>query len=338
VVDAQYAFVLHTRNPVTGAADEMMGEVVVGLGEALVGNYPGRALGFVAPKAAGGAAAVSRFPSKRTGLFLPAGEGGTLIFRSDSNGEDLEGFAGAGLYDSVMAVPAAERPVDYEEERLLFDDAFRADLLGKLAAAGRAVEAAMGGAPQDIEGAVRDGVVYIVQTRPQVFLANPSTPARPPSLPCRPRPASSGRDPPCPESVPAGPRFPFRTHATRSRRPPYQTPPRPAGLKFGCLPPPAARGRIRPATLARGPAQVDFHLGLIATGLATAPPQDYRRPRVPWPGPKSPAEPPNPWARRAAVEFFPGRRLGGAGPAPRRVFVEGEDCFGELICRALRHG
>jgi alpha-glucan, water dikinase len=174
VVDAEYAFVLHTTNPVTGAKDEMMGEVVVGLGEALVGNHPGRALGFVVGKADGAAPAVARYPSKRAGLFLPAaGEGGaagagTLIFRSDSNGEDLEGFAGAGLYDSVMAVPAAERAVDYSEERLLFDDAFRADLLGKLAAAARAVEAAMGGVPQDIEGAVRDGVVYIVQTRPQV--------------------------------------------------------------------------------------------------------------------------------------------------------------------------
>ena len=175
VVDAEYAFVLHTRNPVTGSPDEMMGEVVVGLGEALVGNYPGRALGFVVGKAAGAPPpAVARYPSKRTGIFLPAagadggGGGGTLIFRSDSNGEDLEGFAGAGLYDSVMATPAAERPVDYSEERLLFDDAFRADLLGRLAAAGRAVEAAMGGVPQDIEGAVRDGVVYIVQTRPQV--------------------------------------------------------------------------------------------------------------------------------------------------------------------------
>jgi hypothetical protein len=37
----------------------------------------------------------------RQGLFLAED---SLIFRSDSNGEDLEGFAGAGLYDSVIAV------------------------------------------------------------------------------------------------------------------------------------------------------------------------------------------------------------------------------------------
>jgi len=42
VVPADYAYVLHTANPVTGTAGQMFGEVVVGMGEALVGNYPGR--------------------------------------------------------------------------------------------------------------------------------------------------------------------------------------------------------------------------------------------------------------------------------------------------------
>ena len=35
------------------------------------------------------------YPSKPTGLFIRR----SIIFRSDSNGEDLEGYAGAGLYD-----------------------------------------------------------------------------------------------------------------------------------------------------------------------------------------------------------------------------------------------
>ncbi len=35
------------------------------------------------------------YPSKRVGLFIKQ----SIIFRSDSNGEDLEGYAGAGLYD-----------------------------------------------------------------------------------------------------------------------------------------------------------------------------------------------------------------------------------------------
>jgi len=38
----QYAFVLHTVNPTTSDASEMYGEIVVGQGEALVANAPGR--------------------------------------------------------------------------------------------------------------------------------------------------------------------------------------------------------------------------------------------------------------------------------------------------------
>lgn len=96
VIPAEYAFVLHTANPVTGAKGELFGEAVVGMGEALVGNQPGRALSFSAATG-GGQPKVSllSLPSKRVGLFSPRG-GSNVIFRSDSNGEDLEAFAGAG--------------------------------------------------------------------------------------------------------------------------------------------------------------------------------------------------------------------------------------------------
>ena len=46
VVPAEYAFVLHTAHPVTGERGQVFGEVVVGLGETLVGNYAGKALSF----------------------------------------------------------------------------------------------------------------------------------------------------------------------------------------------------------------------------------------------------------------------------------------------------
>ena len=46
VVPAQYAFVVHTANPISKQKGETFGEVVMGMGEALVGNYPGRALSF----------------------------------------------------------------------------------------------------------------------------------------------------------------------------------------------------------------------------------------------------------------------------------------------------
>lgn len=51
MVPAQYAFVIHTRNPSTGDPDEIYCELVRGLGEAIVsGTVPGTALAFVARK------------------------------------------------------------------------------------------------------------------------------------------------------------------------------------------------------------------------------------------------------------------------------------------------
>ncbi len=97
VVPADYAFVIHTVNPLTGNHGEIFAEVVLGMGETLVGNYPGRALGFVCRKTDLKPEILS-YPGKSVGLY---GKG--VIFRSDSNGEDLEGFAGAGLYDSFLA-------------------------------------------------------------------------------------------------------------------------------------------------------------------------------------------------------------------------------------------
>ncbi|CAK9051565.1 unnamed protein product [Durusdinium trenchii] len=97
LVEAKYAFVLHTINPFTKDKDELYGELVAGRGETLVGNFPGRALSFAVRK--GGEPRVISFPSKSVALHTQH----CLIFRSDSNGEDLEGFAGAGLFESVCA-------------------------------------------------------------------------------------------------------------------------------------------------------------------------------------------------------------------------------------------
>ena len=111
VIPAEYAFVVHTANPITGAAGELFGEVVVGMGEALVGNLPGRALSFSASSSSKDAASTPAvqllsLPSKRVGLFSdPAAS--NLIARSDSNGEDLEAFAGAGTHLLVGALLAS---------------------------------------------------------------------------------------------------------------------------------------------------------------------------------------------------------------------------------------
>jgi alpha-glucan,water dikinase len=166
LIDAQYAFVIHTRSPLTGAkADEQLVELCVGLGESLVSNSPGRALSAsVGPT---DDPVVHTYPSKPDGVFAP--EGGTHIFRSDSNAEDLEGFAGAGLYDSITVVECLHRPVCYTSEPLLFDSKVRNALLRKLYDLGRMVEANFNGQPQDIEGAVcKDGSLVVTQSRPQV--------------------------------------------------------------------------------------------------------------------------------------------------------------------------
>jgi alpha-glucan,water dikinase len=163
VVAADYAFVLHSVNPATGNKNELFGEMVLGLGETLVGNYPGRALSFVWDKAAEKVSLLS-YPGKSLGLY-----GSGLIFRSDSNAEDLEGYAGAGLYDSVLLEPPHSVILDYTQEPLVWDEGFRTGLLQAVGRIGVEVERACGSA-QDVEGAVAQGEYYVVQTRPQVGL------------------------------------------------------------------------------------------------------------------------------------------------------------------------
>mmetsp|Transcript_40565 Transcript_40565/g.67793 ORF Transcript_40565/g.67793 Transcript_40565/m.67793 type:complete len:1064 (+) Transcript_40565:84-3275(+) len=174
VIKAQYAFVLHTAHPITGNRDEVFGEVVIGRGETLVGNYPGRAFSFSAKKPATSSESIQwkilSYPSKRVGLF--AADGGLMV-RSDSNGEDLEDFAGAGLYDSVVCgARVTEQVIAYSSEKLFTDPTFRSDLIQNLVKTAVDVERAMGGTPQDIEGVVGPEspiAITIVQTRPQVL-------------------------------------------------------------------------------------------------------------------------------------------------------------------------
>ncbi len=96
-----------------------------------------------------------------------------MIFRSDSNGEDLEGFAGAGLYDSFLAEEPEHRLLDYRGEKLVWDATFRDELLRSIARVGLEVEHLLGSA-QDIEGAIAGGACHVVQTRPQVGLSDDS--------------------------------------------------------------------------------------------------------------------------------------------------------------------
>ena len=77
VVNAEYAYVIHTANPFTAAKNELYAETVPGLGETLCsGNYPGRALSFTCSKAKTPTPRIVSFPSKNVAL-----KGAGLIFR-----------------------------------------------------------------------------------------------------------------------------------------------------------------------------------------------------------------------------------------------------------------
>ena len=164
LVDADLAFVAHTANPVTGDEDEIVGEICVGLGETLVGNDAGSALAFTVRKSTGDIT-VRSLPSKLCGHFAP--EGGTVIARSDSNGEDLEDFAGAGLYDSITAAPTESRVVDYAQTPVVWNADARDALIRRVAEVASAV-AASRGKPQDIEGAIAGDRIVLLQTRRQI--------------------------------------------------------------------------------------------------------------------------------------------------------------------------
>jgi hypothetical protein len=59
--------------------------------------------------------------------------------------------------------------VDAAAEPLVWDPSFRQRLKDGLVGVGGAVQAALGGAPQDVEGCWHDGRFAVVQARPQVL-------------------------------------------------------------------------------------------------------------------------------------------------------------------------
>lgn len=57
--------------------------------------------------------------------------------------------------------------LDYSRDRMIIDRAFQVSLFSRIAEVGKIVEG-LYGRPQDIEGVVKDGVIYVVQSRPQI--------------------------------------------------------------------------------------------------------------------------------------------------------------------------
>jgi hypothetical protein len=80
---------------------------------------PGQAFSFTYSKSSQ-KTHVNAYPNKPLGLKSQG-----FMFRSDSNSEDLTGFAGAGLFDSYPMDDTTEFRIVYHKEKLIQDKNFR---------------------------------------------------------------------------------------------------------------------------------------------------------------------------------------------------------------------
>lgn len=159
IIPSEYAYVIHTENPSTLDEKEVYVESCLGLGEALVSKMPGQAFSFGYNKDSK-ETNINSYPNKPIALTSHG-----FMFRSDSNSEDLVGFAGAGLFDSYTMNEESRVRIAYNKEKLLTDKSFRDTFMSTLGKIGVDIENVYGEA-QDIEGAYYDGKYYVVQTRP----------------------------------------------------------------------------------------------------------------------------------------------------------------------------
>ena len=162
IIEAEYAFVIHTKNPSNNDKNEIYAEVVYGMGESLVGAYEGQSFSFIYNKDKKNFE-IKTYPNKSLALKNKG-----FIFRSDSNTEDLEGFAGAGLFDSIPMVDYEEVKMEYGINKIFWEEKWLGELMKGIVDLGLEVEKIFGGEPQDIEGVYYNKEFYIVQTRPQV--------------------------------------------------------------------------------------------------------------------------------------------------------------------------
>ena len=145
LLDPDYSFVLHTVNPITHNPREVYAEIVIGLGETL-------------------ASATTRGSPYRLVCDKQSGAVVTLAFANFSQASHPSPEGGL-----------RRETVDYSRIALSFDADARARLGQRLSAIGSFVEQALG-KPQDLEGAVVKGQIYLVQARPQPGLLRAKDP------------------------------------------------------------------------------------------------------------------------------------------------------------------
>lgn len=95
---------------------------------------PGQAFSFAYNKRTK-QSTVGHYPNKSLGLTATG-----FIFRSDSNSEDLAGFAGAGLFDSYTMNEEQKFRINYNQEKLILNEPFRNQFMQKLGQIGAHIE------------------------------------------------------------------------------------------------------------------------------------------------------------------------------------------------------
>jgi phosphoglucan, water dikinase len=159
----ELSFVLHTADPMTGTNGEVdrgsvFAEVAPGLGETLASGTQGSAWRMSISKASGDIKLYSY--ANFSEAYMPVG-------RTGPRAQPGQSIYGSVDSEKVLQVGmVAKQTMDYSQQELSKSEKAR-DVLGKmLVKVGVAAEDAFGG-PQDVEGAVVGGQVYVVQSRPQ---------------------------------------------------------------------------------------------------------------------------------------------------------------------------
>ena len=140
LVTPDLSFIMHTVNPANKHPDEVLIELVAGLGETLASaEHPGNPFRMAC--------------NKRTG------EVSMMAFAN---------FSRAILPDAQEGI--VFKNLDYSQINLSLHESYGESLGSRLAAIGGFVEGALG-TPQDIEGIVAGQTIYLVQSRPQQGIA-----------------------------------------------------------------------------------------------------------------------------------------------------------------------
>ena len=138
MISPDYAFVLHTANPINNSGEELYLELAIGLGETLASAaQPGSPLRLICAK-----------------------KSGTTKILSFA---DFSRAARPGPGPGLLWVT-----VDYSRDRLTCDRNSRQKTAARLCAIGVQLEKAFG-PPQDIEGVIKGDEIYLVQSRAQMI-------------------------------------------------------------------------------------------------------------------------------------------------------------------------